>query len=486
MSQHIISKQAMEYMTYNTNDLKQNIINIKNIQKQNKLTLAACEEFLNSLPYCTVKHTISENKAFLEYMKSPDKDMKIIHVAGTNGKGSVCNYVSSILLHSGYHIGMFTSPHLVDIMERFKIDGSDISEDVFRDAFCKILDIIEEYNKQKDHTYSINKTDKINEDDAGFFFPSYFEYLFFMAMIVYTDHPVDYLVLETGLGGLLDVTNTIDKPVVCVITEIGMDHMQYLGDTYGKIAAHKAGIIKTDVPVIFFDKRPESTQVIRETAMQKGARAYMISEESIKNVKLCRDDEGNKYVDFCYDSEYYNYVGLCLHTSAIYQTQNSALAISCIEELKNTGALVSYDDIRMGLSGAMWPCRMEEIRPGFIVDGAHNTDGMEAFLASARDIDTKGRKILLFGAVSDKQYKLMASMIGDSRIFDIIAVTCLKTSRSLELDRLTDAFKDYDNVSFYDSVSEATAYIDSIRTQDDLIFAAGSLYLAGQLRETYD
>jgi dihydrofolate synthase/folylpolyglutamate synthase len=419
-------------------------------------------------------------------MKSPDKDMKIIHVAGTNGKGSVCNYVSSILLHSGYHIGMFTSPHLVDITERFKIDGSDISEDVFRDAFCKILDIIERYNKQKDHTYSINKTDKIDEDGAGFFFPSYFEYLFFMAMIVYTDHPVDYLVLETGLGGLLDVTNTIDKPVVCVITEIGMDHMQYLGDTYEKIAAHKAGIIKTDVPVIFFDKRPESTQVIRETAMQKGARTHMISEESIKNVKLCRDDEGNKYVDFCYDSEYYNYVGLCLHTSAIYQTQNSALAISCIEELKNTGALVSYDDIRMGLSGAMWPCRMEEIRPGFIVDGAHNTDGMEAFLTSARDIDTKGRKILLFGAVSDKQYKLMASMIGDSRIFDIIAVTCLKTSRSLDMDRLTDAFKGYDNVSFYDSVSEATAYIDSIRTQDDLIFAAGSLYLAGQLRETYD
>lgn len=486
-------------MTDNNNNLAQNIINIKNIQKQNKLTLSSCEEFLNSLPACTVKHTVADNRDFLDFMGNPDKDMKIIHVAGTNGKGSVCNYVSSILGHSGYHVGMFTSPHLVSITERFKIDGLDICEDVFIDAFCKVLGFIDDYNELKQN----NKTDKedkeVNEDnedkdhtvkkdedDADLFFPSYFEYLFFMAMIVYTDHPVDYLVLETGLGGLLDVTNTVYKPLVCVITEIGLDHMQYLGDTFDKIAVHKAGIIKENVPVIFFDKRPGSTKVLSKTAMQKGAKARVITNESIKNVKLCKDTEGNKYVDFCYDSEYYNYVGLCLHTSALYQTQNSALAISCIEELVNSGALVSYDDIRKGLSDAMWPCRMEEIRPGFIVDGAHNTDAVEVFLASANKIDCKGRKILLFGAVSDKQYRQMASMIGDSRIFDIIVVTCLKTSRSLDIDSLEDAFEGYDNVSFYDSVERAYAYIDSIRTQDDLIFAAGSLYLAGQLRETYD
>lgn len=453
-----------------TNNLTENILNIKNIHKENRLSLSVCDDFLNMLPSLTRKHSVSENASFLEFMGRPDRNMKIIHVAGTNGKGSVCNFISSILVQAGFHAGMFTSPHLVKITERFQLDGKDISDDIFITSFLKILDEIESYQKTKE-----------GEND---FFPSYFEYLFFMAMDIYKDSNIDYLVLETGLGGLLDVTNAIEKPLVCIITEIGFDHMQYLGDTYEEIATHKAGIIKENVPVIFWDKRQETTKVITDTATKMNSKIRCITEANISNVELLEEGDGNKHIDFCFDSEYYNYVGLCLRTAANYQTQNAALAISCIEELSNPGGMsISPDDIKKGLFNALWPCRMEEIRPGFIVDGAHNTDGMEAFLKSAGEIESKGRKILLFGAVSDKQYIKMASMIEDSKIFDKIAVTCLRTGRSLDLESLKDAFSSFDNVSFYDSVERAIDYIDSIKQDKDLIFAAGSLYLAGQLRE---
>ena len=450
-----------------SNNLLENIEYIKKIHREGKLTVALCEEFLNSLTLLTVKHDALENSEFLKHLKSPEKDMNIIHVAGTNGKGSVCSYVASILGHAGFRVGMFTSPHLVSITERFRIDGKDVENDIFVESFWNILNGIEDFQKEQAH-----------KD----YFPAYFEYLFFMAMIIYKEMQVDYLVLETGLGGRFDVTNIIEEPKVSVITEIGMDHMQYLGDSYEEIAYHKAGIIKKEVPVVFFDKRPESTKIIREVADINNAKMRCITEENIKNTMICTDEGGKSCVDFCFDSEYYNYVGLRLRGIAKYQTQNAALAISCIEELKNMGAQISCNDIKKGLSDVVWPCRMEEIKPGFIVDGAHNTDGIEAFLDSAREIDLGGRKILLFGAVSDKQYKKMASMICESKIFDEIAVSCLETGRSLDKKSLKDAFSIVGNVTFYDSVNEALDYIYSVRKDNDLIFAAGSLYLAGQLR----
>lgn len=445
---------------------------LKKSYKKNTLSVADCENFLNSLVLTLEKHSNSENSRFLEYIGKPDSGMKIIHVAGTNGKGSVCNYLSSILLHSGYKTGMFTSPHLVRITERFVINGEEISDKIFIETFIKILYEVESFEKK--------------ETESSDYFPTYFEYLFFMAMILFRGAFVDYLVLETGLGGLLDVTNTVNKPVLSVITEIGMDHMSYLGDSYEDIAFHKAGIIKDNVPLVFFDKRPECTKIITDTAKEKHAKLISVSDKNIKNVMIVTNAKGNKYVDFCYDSEYYNYVGLRLHSAAKYQAQNASLAIESALLLKDMGAKITRLDIIDGLLNTVWPCRMEEIRPGFIIDGAHNTDGMEAFLKSAEDIAHNGRKILLFGAVSDKQYMQMASMIGNSKIFDIICVACLRTKRSLDKDSLKAAFSCIDNVYLYENVEDALCYIDSIKTDDDIIFAAGSLYLAGQLRETYD
>lgn len=463
---------------------------IKRQKDQGVFTLAQCDHFLNSLTRFTVKHTIEDSRAFLHFLGDPDLGMRIIHVAGTNGKGSVCSYLSNILQKAGFHTGLFTSPHLVSVTERFQTDGEEVSEERFLAVFWKLLEEIEAFQKK-------------NETEADYF-PSYFEFLFFMAMLLYAADPVDFLILETGLGGRLDATNTVAHPLVCVITEIGLDHMQFLGDTYAAIAGEKAGIIKKGVPVVFFDKRKESSDVIIAAAKNAGSEYKCVSENEITEIRVSTDMVNKKHIDFSYNSGYYKYVDLCVRTPALYQVQNAALAVSTAEVLKRLGVPIDEEVIRKGLADTFWSCRMEEIRSGFYVDGAHNADGMEGFLSSVRHIDCTGHRMLIFGVVGDKQYPEMVRMILESCLFDQIAVTVLETGRSLSINELKQVFLDADadpcglsqeqdrlnavynghrtEISFFLSEKEARKSLCSKKGDADLMFAAGSLYLAGQIK----
>ncbi|WP_242840780.1 bifunctional folylpolyglutamate synthase/dihydrofolate synthase [Butyrivibrio proteoclasticus] len=444
---------------------------IKRADEGDIASLSECEELLNAIPSFTDKHSIQDTKDFLEYLGNPDENMKIIHVAGTNGKGSVCSYLSSILMKAGYNVGMFTSPHLVKISERFCVDGRFISDGLFSEVFVETLRRIQEYDKDG-------------------YFPTYFEFLFFMAMILYDVYPVDYLILETGLGGRLDATNSVEKPIVSIITEIGLDHMQYLGDTVKEIASEKAGIIKSGVPVIFFDKRAESTEVIKKTALEKDSRAIIVEPKNIEDVNVERDDTGNKYIAFSYNSLYDKYVSLKLSTEAKYQTENASIAVTAAEILRDNGAEITELDIRDGLISAKWDGRMEEVRPGIYVDGAHNVDGIDAFLDSVHGISADGKKILLFGIVGDKQYRDIVSMILKSKEFDQIFVAVLGTERSVTVSDLKGAFEDAKEeeniiglpIKYYSNVRDAITDIITVRKSGDLVFAAGSLYLAGEIK----
>ena len=442
-----------------------------------RVDISECEDFLNEIPSFTDKHTIEDTRSFLDFLGNPDENMKIIHVAGTNGKGSVCSYVSSILMKAGYSVGMFTSPHLVKITERFQVDGKPISDGVFTEVFIEMLRRTVEYNSDKGNTDS-------------FYFPTYFEFLFFMAMLLYDVYPVDYLVLETGLGGRLDATNSVKKPLVSVITEIGYDHMQYLGETIEKIASEKAGIIKSGVPVVFFDKRNESTQVIKKRALELDSRAVIVESRNIQDTRRIEDEAGNKYVAFSLNSLYDKYVDVRLSTEALYQSENAALAVETVGILRGLGTKISEFDIREGLLSAKWEGRMEEVRPGIYVDGAHNIDGITAFLESIKDISCSGRKLMLFGIVSDKQYKEIVRSILGSREFEQIYVAVLETSRSLSVSDLKGAFEDAKDelgvigvpVKYYSNVRDAITDIITNRKSGDMVFAAGSLYLAGQIK----
>ena len=436
-----------------------------------KITADECEAFLNQVPGFTDKHTIKDTKDFLEFLGSPDENINIIHVAGTNGKGSVCSYLSSVLTKADYSVGMFTSPHLVRINERFAIDGKPISEGVFVEVFLETLRRVIEYDRED-------------------YFPTYFEFLFFVAMLLYDVYPVDYLILETGLGGRLDATNVVSHPVLSVITEIGYDHMQYLGETIEEIAFEKAGIIKSGVPIVFFDKRDESTAVIKKRALELDSRAVVVESRNIQDIRRIEDEAGNKYVAFSLNSLYDKYVDIRLSTEALYQTENAALAVETAGILRGLGTEISELDIREGLLSAKWEGRMEEVRPGIYVDGAHNIDGITAFLESIKDMNCSGRKLMLFGIVSDKQYKEIVRSILASREFEQIYVAVLETSRSLSVSDLKGAFEDAKDelgiigvpVKYYSNVRDAITDIITNRKSGDMVFVAGSLYLAGQIK----
>ena len=446
---------------------------LDNADDGRSVAVSDCESFLNEIPRFTAKHGMGETKKFLEFLGNPDENMKIIHVAGTNGKGSVCCYMQSVLLKAGYQVGLFTSPHLVKINERFCVDGKPISDGLFVEIFIETLKRICEYR-----------------EEGNPYFPTYFEYLFFMAMILYDVYPVDYLILETGLGGRLDATNSVEKPQVSVITEIGYDHMQYLGESLEEIASEQAGIIKKNIPVVFFDKRYETTEVIKNKALEMDSRAIIVKKADIENPCISGDSGGNKHIAFCFNSLYDKYVDLNLSTLAMYQTENASIAIQALEILRDQGADITELDIREGLISAKWEGRMEEIRPGVFVDGAHNIDGISAFLESAGQINCEGRKFLLFGVASDKQYPEIVRMLLESRQFEGIYAAVMETSRSVSVSDLKAAFEDAKDelgiiglpIKYYSDVQDAMTDIITMRKSGDMVFAAGSLYLAGQIK----
>ena len=347
----------------------------------------ACEYILD-IPKFAGKHTLADTKEMLGQLTGSRIESKIIHVAGTNGKGSVCAYLQSILRAAGFHVGMFISPHLETMRERILYDGEMIPQE----SFVKAFDLVrEESDRQKEKH------------------PSFFEFLFLMGMCYFKEKEPDYIILETGLGGRLDATNCIAKPKLCVITEIGFDHMQYLGNTLVEIAGEKAGIIKPGTPVVYLDKRKETSRVIEQTAAVLETPAI-----AVKKSQIGRPVMRKKSIDFSFGNGYYRYDNLILRTTAAYQTENASVALVAARSLKEER--IDDEAVRKGLYDAFWPGRMEEILPRVFLDGAHNEDGIEAFLTSVSAANTEqekaaGKRLLLFGVVADKQYDKMIGRI---------------------------------------------------------------------------
>lgn len=420
----------------------------------------ACEYILD-IPKFAGKHTLADTKEMLGRLTGSRIESKIIHVAGTNGKGSVCAYLQSILRAAGFHVGMFISPHLETMRERILYDGEMIPQESFVKAFELVR---EESDRQKEKH------------------PSFFEFLFLMGMCYFKEKEPDYIILETGLGGRLDATNCIVKPKLCVITEIGFDHMQYLGNTLVEIAGEKAGIIKSGTPVVYLDKREETSRVIEQTAAMLETTAI-----AVKKSQIGRPVMRKKSIDFSFGNGYYRYDNLILRTTAAYQTENASVALVAARSLKEER--IDDEAIRKGLYDAFWPGRMEEILPRVFLDGAHNEDGIEAFLTSVSAADTEqekaaGKRLLLFGVVADKQYDKMIGRIAASQLFSHIAVTVLASDRSASIDKLKVAWAQYKTAdcSFHESAEEAFHYIQSIQKEADTIYIAGSLYLVGQIK----
>jgi len=420
-------------------------------------------EYIFNVPRFTKKNTMADTKAFLEKLGNPDLGLRIIHVAGTNGKGSVCAYMRSILETAGKRVAVFTSPHLVDVRERFVIDGEMIEKEAFYEAFQII------YNQLNWEELEAGKG----------YHPTFFEYMFFIAMLVFKEAAPDYCILETGLGGRLDATNAVSKKELAVITRISLEHTEYLGDTITAIAGEKAGIMKENIPVVFADTDEQSTAVFLEMAKELSCYSFPVSKSdyTLLNFK-------NKTIDFSYISRYDYNVMVHLNTLAKYQVENCTLALRAIEVLDKDRE-ISPLVLQEGVRKAFWPGRMEEVLPEIFVDGAHNADGVRAFLETVSEDGFEGKRSLMFSVVSDKDYAQMLRNIAESGLFDKVYLAHMGNYRATSLEEMKRNLPEtyFGQVSLYESVREAFDAVRRDKQKEERVYIVGSLYLVGEIKE---
>ncbi|MBR5578042.1 MAG: bifunctional folylpolyglutamate synthase/dihydrofolate synthase [Lachnospiraceae bacterium] len=419
--------------------------------------IKAIEEYILSIPKFTTKNNREDTKDFYEYLRRPGRDSLIFHVAGTNGKGSVCSYLNSVLLEEGISAGMFTSPHLVSMRERIQYQGELIGEEAFVECFHQLMEQLNGFQERKPQYH-----------------PTFFELLFFMAMLYFEEKNPKVIILETGLGGRLDATNIVEGEKVCVITKIGMDHMEYLGNTVEAIAREKAGIIQPGNKVIYSANRREIAEVIEKKAGKAGALCKFVTKP--ENPVLSFVD---KTIDFSFSSRYYGYIPIRIRTVAEYQIENAALALTALEE---SGLKISESGMKRGMARSVWPARMEEILPGVYLDGAHNEDGIEAFLTTVLKDECKKERWILFSVVADKEFLKMKEMLLSSGLFHHVYATCLKNIRGVKKQQLEMIFSG-EKVKIIESTKECLQEILSQKKEGDLVYITGSLYLAGEVKE---
>lgn len=406
-----------------------------------------------------MKHPPEHTRELLSRLGNPQEGIKIIHVAGTNGKGSVCAYLNAILLAGGKKTGLFTSPHLVRINERFQINGEDVSDEQFLNAFLKVEKAAKEYEAE------------------GEGHPSYFETLFLMGMLIFKEAGVEYLVMETGLGGRLDATNVVEKPLACIITSISRDHTEYLGDTLEAIAGEKAGIIKAGVPVIYDASQPGPASVIAAKAKEMGSPAWPM-EPSFYEMKT-QSREGITFT-FAYPGG--EKAELAIPYVAKYQMMNASLAFYMMHILQDVHD-IPKNVLAEGLSKIKWPCRMEMAAPGVIIDGAHNEDGIAQFVSTAGYFAKENEITILFTAVADKHYHEMIGEICEGIHPSHVVATQIDGSRVVPAEVLAEDFRKAGCTDVCAEPEIGAAYEKALgKKGSGMLFCVGSLYLAGELK----
>ncbi|WP_124066110.1 Mur ligase family protein [Clostridium sp. E02] len=427
----------------------------------------AAVDYLSQIPMWTrKKNSLEDIRIFLKEMGEPDEGMKIIHVAGTNGKGSVCAFLQSVLLKAGYRVGTFTSPHLLEIRERFMIQGEKTSWNVFLDSFSTVRVLVEKMM------------------DKGYNHPSYFEFLFYMALSMFQKEKMEVVILETGMGGRLDTTNVIRNPMVAVITSISLDHTEILGDTIEKIAMEKAGIIKEGVPVVYDGNDQKAVSVIKDRASKLHSPCYSMDRHAytINNI----NETG---IHASLQKKEGDFVSLFIPSPADYQVRNGLLALRALEVsglFENENPEVFNQWLISGYASMHWPGRMEEVLPGVFLDGAHNPGGIEAFIKTAADLcmRRKKRAFVLFSAVIGKDHHKMIHKITRLLPLDLAAVAHISSERGLKTGILFEEFEAPHEceVERFEEVEEA--FLSMLRNLDEghLLFCVGSLYLIGEIK----
>ena len=392
-------------------------------------------------------------------MGNPDKDMKIIHVAGTNGKGSTCSFVNNILMAAGKTVGMFTSPHLVKINERIKINGQDISDDKFFRAFLDVKEMVDKIIKE------------------GGEHPTFFEYIFLVGIRALSEAKVEYGIFEVGLGGRLDATNIFEEPLVSIITSVSMDHMEILGDTIEKIAMEKAGIIKAEVPVVYYGEDKKVDRIIKKEVEKKKTIGF-----SIKNSDIKINSKTNKAIDFCFANSYDKYGCFEVPFVMEYQTRNAALAICATKLILKD---LDEETIGKGLKNTVWSGRMELVTERTYIDGAHNYDGVLQFKEYVNELMHKenAKAYILFSVVKEKEYYEMMNLIEEIDNCKGFLVAPIMNARAAAVEDMAQYLrKSGKEVYTFATLGEAYDYGQKLIKDKDYLFCVGSLYMVGEIK----
>jgi len=403
------------------------------------------------------KHGLDGIKRLCERLGSPEKNLNFVHVAGTNGKGSTSVYIATVLEKAGYKTGLFTSPFIYEFNERIKINNKNISDDELTCVMTEVKSVI----------------DKLM--DEGYPHPTEFEIETSMAFLYFNRKKCDIVVLEVGLGGRFDSTNIINNPLVSVICRVGYDHMQFLGDTLDKIAFEKCGIIKEGRPVVVYPyQRDEVKKTVEEISKQRNARLVTCETEKII---IKKSDLSGTIFDAC---------GICDAETKLcgkHQVYNAAVSITVLQELRRQGFNITDDIIKEGIKDARWPARMEKLNeyPCLIFDGAHNIDGIECFAENVKQLANNKSVIVIFGMVKDKECGRCIRELGT--IADILITTTLENPRTETAEILMGKAVHIDCEKYIThSVDEAIDKAFSLSSEESIIFAVGSLYMAREVK----
>lgn len=421
-------------------------------------------QILNKIPQYVAGYGVDRCRLMLERLqKELEISFRIIHIAGSNGKGSVSAYIEGVLRENGYKTGLFTSPHLVTERERIRINNVPVDEKLFVESFI----IIQQIEKELTDEGKINRF-------------GYFDYFFGMSIVAFHRAGIDIMVCETGLGGRLDSTNAADKVMVSVITTISLEHTAVLGDTIKKIAEEKAGIIRKHTPVIFFDDNAEAAEVIIARAEKLGSPAIGTGRRNVTIVKT-----GINNIDFLLHNDYYKSDCFSVKTKALYQTENAALALVTLAVLERAGELkLDADKTKRALREVVWEGRMEEVQEGIYVDGAHNPEGIEAFVKSV-NYNKQKNAVLLFSVVRDKNFETMIKLLCESKAFEAIVITVIDNDRRLDSEQIKKTFDKYTDreVLVEQNIEEAYKCGCSLKRKYEAdMYCAGSLYLVGDIK----
>lgn len=399
----------------------------------------------------------------LEHLNSPEKKIKFVHVAGTNGKGSTTAMISTLLREKGFKVGMYTSPFLEEFEERIQINGKNIPKDILGNLMDEVKDAV----------------DKVIEE--GYNHPTEFEIITCLMFLYFFREKVDYAVIEVGLGGRLDSTNVI-TPLVSVIASISFDHTNLLGNTLREIAGEKAGIIKKGIPVVTYPQEEEALEVLKAKSKEMNSELYIVSKDEGRFLEVCDEEKIFQNVQVKFDNDY---IDVRLPLLGEHQITNLLVALKTYEVISNVESFgIDANEVKEAISKVTWIGRLETMKrePLLVIDGAHNIQGIRSLKRNVEKYFKYKNMYLLLGILADKQVEEMVKEI-TPMAKKVYALTphSDRAELSKDLKKVIDKYNT--NCISLESYNEALELAISEADEDDLILVSGSLYMIGDMRK---